>query len=88
MKEKIFGIVVLLIAFALPALGMENCSGYDEGSMQIESCVIDSPATRAYAEFYYGLVLLTAFTGFPGVIYIGAVAIIIWFGQKTIIKYF
>ena len=88
MKAKIFGISVLFIAFVLPFIGMKNCSGYDEGSMQVESCVIESPVLKNYAEFYYDLVLLTAFTGFPGIIYISGVAIIIWGGQKVIIKYF
>lgn len=54
--------LVLLFGFALPILGMMNCSGWNEGSGAVYSCLfLDSGFTRAYANFYYGLLLLSAF---------------------------
>ena len=47
----------------LPILAMWQCSGWNEGSMEVESCFIDTSVTRGFANFLYGIVLVSAFAG-------------------------
>ena len=48
--------------FIFPVLGMKNCEGWNEGSMTAKSCIIDNSFLHAYADFYYGLLLISSFT--------------------------
>jgi len=55
----------------VPVMAMGNCSGWNEGSMAVASCAIDTPFLRELANFYYGYLLLSAFTlGVPIFIYL------------------
>lgn len=78
-------LAIFFIAFILPILGMRNCSGWNEGSMAVTSCTIDGNIFREYANFYYGLLLISAFMMLiPAVIYVGVVI----FFTKLILKLF
>jgi hypothetical protein len=68
-----------LIAFAivfgagigLPVLALFNCSGWNEGSMRVATCIVDTPALRDWAEILYGFLLLASFMGgIPLLIYL------------------
>ena len=48
--------------FVFPVLGMMNCNGWNEGSMTAQKCLIDSSFLHAYADFYYALILFSAFS--------------------------
>ena len=76
-KEKILIYILLFVAFVLPILGLKNCPNWNEGNGLSGACHIDSPLLREYADFYYGLILLTVFTGFPAIIYFGAVLLLV-----------
>lgn len=48
-----------------------NCSGWNEGSMKVNSCVVDFSPLRTYANYYYGFIVISAFLGFlPIIVYI------------------
>ena len=50
-----------LFGVILPILGMMNCSGWNEGSGTVSKCLISGGFMIGYANFYYGLMLLSAF---------------------------
>jgi len=55
----------------MPILAMLNCEGFNEGSMAVETCFIDSDLIRGYANFYYGWLVISSFVLFiPIIIYI------------------
>jgi len=55
-----------------PVAIMGNCSGWNEGSMQVASCVVDVAPLRHLADLLYGWVLLSAFLlGLPILVYVG-----------------
>lgn len=72
MKSKyIIRIVSYSILFVLPYLGMTNCEGWNEGSMEVACCTIDSKILRAYADFYFSFIVLSSFMLLiPVVVYI------------------
>lgn len=76
MNKTVLGIRIIFyfVFFALPFLGMLNCEGWNEGSMKVSSCYVDSEFLRFFAELFYGLLLLSAFTLFvPFFVYAGVV---------------
>ncbi len=54
-------LVIYFIGFILPILGMMNCQGWNEGSGVVSDCIIDCILFRSYADFYYGLLLISTF---------------------------
>jgi len=61
----------------MPILAMLNCKGFNEGSMKVSKCFIDSSLIRSYASFYYGWLTISSFMMFiPVFIYIGVVILI------------
>jgi len=86
--SKKIALAIYFIALVLPIIGMMNCSGFDEGSMVVKSCVVDGSIFRAYASFYYGWLLIFAFAGFiPVLMYIGVVIIFAKIVSKIIDKF-
>ncbi len=60
--------VVLLLG---PIVLMGNCSGWNEGSMQVASCTVDFPLAWSLANLLYGVLLLSAFMlGLPILAYV------------------
>jgi hypothetical protein len=49
------------LLFVVPIFGIMNCDGWNEGSMSVKNCLIDGDIFRAYANFYYDLILISAF---------------------------
>lgn len=47
--------------FVCPVLGMMNCQGWNSGSMAVKSCVVNIGLLQVYANFYYGLLLMSSF---------------------------
>ena len=59
--------------FVFPVLGMMNCQGWNEGSMESKTCVIDGTIFHVYANFYYGFITFSSFMVFiPLLLYIYA----------------
>ncbi len=86
-RSKKVTLGIYFFAFVLPILGMMNCSGWNEGSMVVESCIIDGTIFRAYADFYYGWLLISAFmAGAPILIFIGIVVFLTKLISKRIDK--
>jgi hypothetical protein len=57
-------LTVVFFGMILPILAMAQCSGFNEGSMEVRSChVIDTPWARSYASLCYGWLLVCAFSG-------------------------
>lgn len=54
-------IFVYFVGLVLPLLAMLNCEGFNEGSMAVKSCVIDSELVKAYASFYFGWITISSF---------------------------
>jgi len=76
-KSEKISLAIYFIAFVLPILGMMNCSGWNEGSMAVKSCVIDGNIFREYAEFYSGFLFISVFMMLiPVVIYAGVVIVV------------
>ena len=70
-KTKIIRVIMYSLTILVPLLAMENCSGWDEGSMEVSSCFIDILIFREFANFCYSLLLISAFLAFiPLLIYI------------------
>ena len=63
---------LIWLAFLLvPIFAMGNCGGWNEGSMTVANCVVDTPFLRDLADSFYGFALLSAFTlGVPVLIYL------------------
>jgi hypothetical protein len=67
-KIKLF---IYFIGFVMPILGILNCKGFNEGSMEVTHCFIDSNIIRSYANFYNGWLGISSFFLFiPIIIYI------------------
>lgn len=70
-KTTVIKIVTYFVGLVMPILGMLNCGGHHEGTMQVSSCIIDCSITRSYANFYWGWVTMSSFMlGIPIIIYI------------------
>jgi len=80
--SKIIIWIIYFIAFILPILGMSNCSMPDDGGYAtVEYCTVDGSIFRGYANFYYGLMLVSAYMFLlPGVIY---VLVVVFFARLT-----
>jgi len=86
MKKNLLRFLIYFIAFILPILGMINCSGWSEGTMEVSYCVKGGMFSKIYANFYYSLIFYSAFMLLiPLVIYIGG---IIFFIEKIFLKFF
>jgi hypothetical protein len=84
-KSRLFTLVIFSLAFLLPILGMLNCSGWNEGTGHVENCLIDAPFLRAYADFYYSFIVISAFVGFlPVGLYILVIVLITKFIAKRL----
>ena len=70
-KTKIIRVIMYSLTILVPLLAMENCSGWDEGSMEVSSCFVDISIFREFANLCYSLLLISAFLAFiPLLIYI------------------
>ena len=71
LQRRLLVASVAVMFFLAPLVIMGNCSGWNEGSMQVASCAIDVAPLPALASMLYGLVLLSAFmAGLPILAYI------------------
>lgn len=69
-----------IVFFVFPVLGMMNCQGWNEGSMAVKTCVVNAGFLQAYANFYYALILFSAFfLLIPLIIYI---VVAVWLAEK------
>lgn len=74
---------VISVFIILPILIMSNCSGWNEGSMLVQSCYIDNSLTRSLAELVYGLVFMAVLMiGIPLLVYLLLVILAIYFIYK------
>jgi hypothetical protein len=57
--------IVIFFGIILPILGMYQCHGWNEGmgSKNMKCYILNGPLGRGYAEFWYGFVLIGAFSG-------------------------
>lgn len=55
--------LVCLFGVLIPLAGMMQCQGWNEGSMEVQSCLIDTSFTREYANALYGVAVLFPFYG-------------------------
>ena len=70
-KTKIIRVIMYSLTILVPLLAMENCSGWDEGSMEVSTCFVDISIFREFANLCYSLLLISAFLAFiPLIIYI------------------
>ena len=70
-KTKIIRVIMYSLRILVPLLAMENCSGWDESSMDVSSCFVDISIFREFANLCYSLLLISAFLAFiPLLIYI------------------
>jgi hypothetical protein len=66
------------LAFGLPLLFMLNCSGWDTGSMHVDSCLIDLPGLREISNNLWGLLFASVFLlCIPFILYLAVIAAII-----------
>lgn len=66
------------LVFGLPVLFMANCSGWDTGSMAVDSCIIDTQGLRALSNMVWGTIFASVFLlCLPLVAYVGIVAAIV-----------
>ena len=64
-------LAIYFVGIILPILAMYNCSGFNEGSMAVDHCVVDHILIRKYASFWYGVVTISSFMFMiPIVVYI------------------
>ena len=76
-----------LFGVILPILGMMNCSGWNEGSGTVASCLIGGGFMAVYANFYYGFMLISAFALLiPLIIYISILIFLHSFISKRTAK--
>lgn len=52
-----------LIFFGLPIFSILTCSGWNEGSMSVNHCLIDCQIMEEFANLIYGILLISAFLG-------------------------
>lgn len=70
-KIKIIRLTIYSLAFLLPLLAMQNCSGWNEGSMEVSTCMVDISILREFASFCYNILLISAFLAFiPLILYV------------------
>ena len=73
-RRRVFWLVFLssLIVFvAGPILVMMSCTGWNAGSMAVQSCTPDFAFIRALADGFYGFMLVASFAlGLPILIYL------------------
>lgn len=63
-KKVLIVITAFFIGIVLPILGMYNCSGFNTGTMSVQSCIIDNALLRSYANFYSGWVIMSSYVLF------------------------
>jgi hypothetical protein len=69
-KVRHLALIIFACFFVFPILVMANCSGWNEGSMEVSACYLDFQFFRSLADFLYGFILFSAFTvGLPIVLY-------------------
>jgi len=70
-QRQLIVLSAAIILFLGPILIMGNCSGWNEGSMKVANCAVDFPLARDFADFFYGIVLFSAFlVGLPILVYL------------------
>jgi len=70
-KTKIIRVIMYSLTILVPLLAMENCSGWNEGSMEVSTCYVDISIFREFANLCYSGLLISAFLAFiPLIIYI------------------
>lgn len=76
-KRRAIVIFVGAAMICAPFLLMVNCSGWNAGSMRVQSCTLNFPFAEDLANFAYGLMLLASFgLGIPLLIYFGFVVLL------------
>jgi hypothetical protein len=86
-KTKIIRVIMYSLTILVPLLAMENCSGWNEGSMEVSTCFIDILIFREFANLCYSGFLISAFLAFiPLLIYIliviGITEFLVFFVKK------
>ena len=70
-QRQLIVLSAAIILFLGPILIMGNCSGWNEGTMKVATCAVDFPLARDFADFFYGIVLFSAFlVGLPILAYL------------------
>jgi len=70
-KIKIIRLTIYSLTMIIPLLAMQNCTGWNESSMEVSTCFVDISIFREFANFCYSKILISAFLGFiPLIIYI------------------
>jgi len=73
LQRRLIVLTFVLTWLLGPLLIMGNCSGWNEGSMTVASCVVDVRLARDLADLLYGVVLISAFfLGIPILAYLAA----------------
>ncbi len=63
-------LLLYFLLFVLPFIGTMNCSGWNEESMTVSTCVIESTLFIGYTNFYNAFVSVSAFMmGIPVLVY-------------------
>ncbi|SCM67175.1 hypothetical protein SAMN05421764_11047 [Donghicola eburneus] len=71
MRTLVIFLIVFGAGIGIPILALFNCGGWNEGTMQVAYCVVDTPDLRFVAEVVYAVVLLSSFTlGLPIFVYL------------------
>ena len=68
-KIKIIRLTIYSLVFLIPLLAMQNCSGWNEGSMEVSTCLVDISIFREFASFCYNILLISAFMAFLPLIF-------------------
>jgi len=87
-RRLIVGSIVIVL-FLGPIAIMGNCSGWNEGSMKVAACTLDSRLLRDLADLLYGVVLISAFIlGLPILLYIAIGVAVTMAVNRTLRKRF
>lgn len=87
MRTLIAFAIVFGAGIGLPVLALFNCSGWNEGSMQVATCIIDTPGLRDWSEILYGFLLLASFmAGIPLLIYLVVLIVLTLFIRRALSK--
>ena len=68
-KIKIIRLTIYSLVFLIPLLAMQHCSGWNEGSMEVSTCLVDISIFREFASFCYNILLISAFMAFLPLIF-------------------
>lgn len=87
LKRRLVWLSIVALGLFGPILLMSLCTGWNEGTMAVQSCRPDWPVLRDLANIFYAFLLMAAFmAGLPLLIYVALCVLFAFVAARVLVR--